>query len=167
MGTFNSRFMLNRTVDLNLGPLVLKATVPQPVWPVCWSKKLARMLTKSCLNNIHSCFCLRPKAKELGIAQVVVFLVVGFFVSKTHATPLSLYFYFFFLFILSITISIYHYIIHVYLPRPTYLPTYTNLCQPTYPYQHTYLPISTHLPTDVFLWTHTNPLLSKLKKFNG
>ena len=105
------------------------------------------MLTKSCLNNIHSCFCLRPKAKELGIAQVVVFLVVGFFVSKTHATPLSLYFYFFFLFILSITISIYHYIIHVYLPRPTYLPTYTNLCQPTYPYQHTYLPISTHLPT--------------------
>ena len=113
------------------------------------------MLTKSCLNNIHSCFCLRPKAKELGIAQVVVFLVVGFFVSKTHATPLSLYFYFFFLFILSITISIYHYIIHVYLPRPTYLPTYTNLCQPTYPYQHTYLPISTHLPRYLCLLTNT------------
>ena len=121
------------------------------------------MLTKSCLNNIHSCFCLRPKAKELGIAQVVVFLVVGFFVSKTHATPLSLYFYFFifsfFLFCLSPYLAIIILYMSTYLGLPTYqhIPTYVNLPTPTniptFLYQHTYL------GTHVFLPTHTNPCL--------
>ena len=127
--------------------------------------------------------CLRPKAKDLGITQVVL---VEFFVSKTHATSLSLHFYY----ILNILIfSLYYFLspylyiillyISTYLPMSIYLfiyiniPTFlwlpTNLCQPTYQtlptyinipiylYQHTYPPMSTyqHIPTHVNLPSST------------
>ena len=63
--------------------------------------------------NILVFISLRP----LGITRVIVF--VGFFVSKTHATSLSLlaflllfqYFYFFFIFI----ISLFLFVIYLYL----------------------------------------------------
>ena len=136
---------------------------------------------ESCCRILDEHFCLRLKAKDLGITWVVVALV-GFFVSKTHATSLSLYFYYFFkkyffsfVLLFSITISIYlsfymstYLPIYVYLPTTTYLPTYlkhTYLTLTTY--QHlqtnvnlpilTNLTISTHLPTNVVLPTHTNP----------
>ena len=110
----------------------------------------------------HLCldFCLRPKAKDLEITRVVVVVVlVGFFVSKTHATSLSLslciFIIFSFFLIFSITISIYHFIIHVYLPRPTnlglpiqaYLPRPSYLCLPT----NAYLPMSTYLHQHTYL----------------
>ena len=59
-----------------------------------------------------------------------VVVLVEFFVSKTHATFLSLFLYFYYLFnififslflFFSITISNYLSIKYVYLPRPTYL----------------------------------------------
>ena len=127
---------------------------------------------ESCCHILDGHFCLRLKAKDLGITWVVVALV-GFFVSKTHATSLSLYFYYFFkkyffsfVLLFSITISIYlSFYMSTYLPTylclptyiniPTYLsqtyllnfdnlPTYTNQCQPTYPYQPTYINTPTY-----------------------
>ena len=115
----------------------------------------------------HLCldFCLRPKAKDLEITRVVVVVVlVGFFVSKTHATSLSLslhFYYFFFLFNIfyhHIYLSFYYIClptqayqsrptnlglpIQAYLPRPSYLclPTNAYLPMSTYLHQHTYLP---------------------------
>ena len=53
-------------------------------------------------SNYLSSYCLRPKAKDLGITRVLVVVLVGFFVSKSHATSLSAFlFFYFFLFFLS------------------------------------------------------------------
>ena len=113
--------------------------------------------------------CLRPKANDLGITRVVVVLVVGLFVSKTHTTSLFLslciFYYFFFLFIIfyhHIYLSFYYICLRTqaYLSKSIYiniltfdnLPTYTNLHQHTYLptcfLTNTYQPMSTHhLPT--------------------
>ena len=102
--------------------------------------------------TLGAAFCLRLKAKDLGITQVVI---VGFFVSKvTQPLSLSLYSYYFFnicifsfFLLFSFTISIYHSIIYVYLPSPNHLclPTYVYLPMSTYLHQHTYWPMPTYL----------------------
>ena len=103
-------------------------------------------------------YCLRPKAKDLGITRVVAVVLVGFFVSKTHTTSLALFAFLFFQYFLFLFIIFYHYInlsfyytcLLTYLCLSTnlsisthlsydYLPTPTNL------HQHTYLYISAHL----------------------
>ena len=107
-------------------------------------------------------------AKDLGITQVVVVVLVGFFVSKTHATSLSLfvfllffqYFYFSFFLLFSIIISIYHSIIYVYIHSYVNLNMSIYLCLPNYlsisTHLPTYLPTDDYLPTYVSLPTPTN-----------
>ena len=119
--------------------------------------------------------CLRLKAKDLGITRVIV---VGFFVSKTHATSLSLCILIFSIFFFY---CIYHSIMYDYqptnvsIPMYTYLPIPTNpyptyLCQltylclptniniPTYLYKQTYLcqPTIMYLPISTYVPTHVN-----------
>ena len=97
-----------------------------------------------------STYCgLRPKAKDLGITQVVVVLV-GFFVSKTHAT--SLYLFALLLYFQFVDLPTY---LYQYTYLPTYLPMTTH--QPIYPYQLTSTYLSTYIdtPTHLFLLTNT------------
>ena len=123
-----------------------------------WCYNLHNMLlhhTKLWLAVIQYLLFLSA-AKDLGITQVVVVVLVGFFVSKTHATSLSLfvfllffqYFYFSFFLLFSIIISIYHSIIYVYIHSYVNLNMSIYLCLPNY------LSISTHLPTYLPMTTY-------------
>ena len=111
-------------------------------------------------------FCLRPKAKDLGITRVIVVLVlVGVFISKTHATSLSLFA--FLIFHLSFYYFLSPYLSIILLYMSTYLPTYVNPPTPTNLHQHTYLPTylykntyppnspCQHIPTHVYLPSST------------
>ena len=145
----------------------------------CWVAAIAqwiRVRLPSCgpgfgSQTQHLCldFCLRPKAKDLEITRVVVVVVlVGFFVSKTHATSLSLslslhFYYFFFLFNIfyhHIYLSFYYTCLptQAYQSRPTnlglptqaFLSMFTYQCLPTY----VYLSTSTYLPTQINILTY-------------
>ena len=95
--------------------------------------------------------CLRLKAKDLGITRVIV---VGFFVSKTHATSLSLCILIFSIFFFY---CIYHSIMYDYQPTNVSIPMYTYLSLPTH-ILHTYanLPTYVYLPTSTYLPIYIN-----------